>query len=274
MYSSLIDAAVNTPLVLVQVTHPNVEEWLKRLGLFVGSSVTRHDKEFRYHPVRVRGKRGNVVIPAGLAAKIYVHLDSGEKIPLAEMKKKDTGHIELFNKRGRHMRSFLDKLGLDEEDEITFLRALPHMDYITLVNPFRVRDADTATEGTAGVNRSGDGQKRIERTRLSEGEAARIWGHCDGTPDMQYYFAPQNTPFEVREIMGSPKVCNHLKTHGVTPGVTLRLETIEQSQVLHAPRSEPVTISSKEGLRLYLSPEQAEAVIVKSPMEERSHSEI
>ena len=251
MYSSLIDAAVNTHLVLVQVTRPGVEEWLKRLGLFVGSTVIRHDNEFRYHPVRVRGNKGDVIIPAGLAAKIYVHLDTDEKIPLAEMKKKDKGHLELINKRGRHMRAFLDKVGLCEEEEITFLHSLPHMDYITLVN-------DT------------------ERTRLSEGEAARIWGECsaaDTDEDMQFYFARQNSLFTVKEIMGSPKVCNHLKTHGVTPGVVLRLLTIEQSQVLHAPSSEPVTISSPGGLRLYLSPEQAEAVIVKSEIGENPSPE-
>jgi len=246
MFSTLIDAAVNTNLVLVQVTHPGVEEWLKRLGLFVGSSVIRHNKEFRYHPVRVRGSKGDVIIPAGLAAKIYVYLDSDEKIPLPEMKKKDKGHIELFNKGGRHIRSFLDKVGVREGEEIIFLRSLPHMDYVTLVD-------------------------KTERTRLSEGEAARIWGECgaaDTDKEMQFYFARQNSPFEVKEIMGSPKVCDHLKTHGVFPGVMLRLESIEQTQVLHLPRSEPVTISSPGGLRLYLSPEQAEAVIVRNDMEE------
>ena len=248
MYSSLIDAEVNTNLVLVQVTHPKVEEWLKRVGLFVGSNVIRHNKEFRYHPVRVRGSKGDKIIPAGLATKIYVQLDSGKKLPLAEMNKKDEGHIELFNRGGRHMRSFLQKLGFKEKGRIIFLRSLPHMDYITLVN-------------------------KTERTRLSEGEAARIWGHGNDSVDIQFYFARQNSPFEVLEIMGSPKVCNHLETHGVFPGVELCLEAIEQSQVLHAPRNKPVSISSPGGLRLHMSPEQARAIIVKSETETHSPPE-
>lgn len=238
MYSSLIDAPVNTELVLIKITRPGVEEWLKHLGLFTGSRVVRHDEEFNFHPVRVRGLKGDVVIPAGLAMKIYVHLESGSKVPLTEMGKKDKGHVEIHS-GGRYVHKSLDRLGLKQDSEVLFLRSLPHMDYITVID-------------------------RKERTRLSEGEAARIWGHYNSEAATQFYFARQNHSFKVKDIMGGPRVFEHLKTHGVTPGTFLVLETIEQAHVLHKPQSEPITISSPKGLRLYLTPEQAGSVIIRS----------
>lgn len=238
MYSSLIDAPVNTDLTLLQITSPRLETWLKRIGLFTGSTIIRHDMEFNFAPVRVKAEKGDVIIPAGLAMKIYVHLDSGEKIPLTEMKKKDTGHVEILSS-GRHAERFLLRLGLSEGSEILFLRSLPHMDYITLIN-------------------------KRERTRLSEGEAARIWGKMSDGSRSQFYFARRHAPFTVEEIMGSKTACDHLQTHGVTPGVELGLETIEQAQSLHQPMSEPVIISSPNGLRLFFTPRKAGQIIVKT----------
>jgi len=238
MYSSLIDAPVNTELILLKISMPGLEKWLKHLGLFIGSKVVRHDEEFNFHPVRVRGGKGDVVIPAGLAMKIYVHLESGSKVPLTEMEKKDKGHVEIHS-GGNYVHKSLERLGLTQDSEILFLRSLPHMDYITVID-------------------------RMERTRLSEGEAARIWGHYNSGSSTQFYFAKQNHSFTVKDIMGGPKVHEHLKTHGVFPGASLVLETIEQAHDLHKPQSEPITISSPEGLRLYLTPNQAGAVIIRS----------
>lgn len=238
MYSSLIDAPVNTDLILLQVNNPNLEVWLKRLGLFTGAKIVRHTRDFEYAPVRVRAGKGDVIIPAGLAMKIYVHLENGEKKPLAEMKKKDRGHVEIHS-AGRYAEKQLSRLGLSENSEIVFLRSLPHMDYITVIN-------------------------RNERTRLSEGEAARIWGRLPGAYLSQFYFAAANTPFTVEEIMGAQSACEHLKTHGVFPGVELKLEAIEQAQSLHQPINEPVIISSPSGLRVYFSPGKASQVIVRA----------
>lgn len=238
MYSSLIDAPVNTDLTLLQVTNRKLETWLKRVGLFTGATLIRHTKEFNFTPVRVKADKGDVIIPAGLAMKIYVHLESGEKIPLTEMKKKDRGHVEILSS-GRLVEKFLGRLGLKENSTIVFLRSLPHMDYITVIN-------------------------KKERTRLSEGEAARIWGNSPNEADSQFYFASRGTLFTVKEIMGSRKSCEHLKTHGVSPGAQLMLETIEQAQGLHQPLNEPITISTPKGLRIYFPPEKAAQVIVRS----------
>lgn len=240
MYSSLLDAPVNTELVLLKVTNPVLEKWLQRMGLFTGGHIIRQDEDVNFYTVRVRGENGDVIIPAGMVMKLYIHLESGEKIPLNQMKKGQEGHVEVHS-GGPFIEKSLAKLGVPVDGNIRFVRALPHMDYLVLIN-------------------------RRERTRLSEGEAARIWGHYPGKEATQFYFAKKDFDFEVTEVMGGPRGVKHLKTHGVTVGVKLTLESIDQANSLqaHGPANTPVTISSPGGLRLFLTPEKAGAVIVRT----------
>nr|WP_319392277.1 FeoA domain-containing protein [uncultured Desulfobacter sp.] len=240
MYSSLLDAPVNTELVLLEVTNPALEKWLQRMGLFTGGRIIRQDEDNNFYSVRVNGENGDVVIPAGMVLKLYIHLASGEKIPLTQMEKGQEGHVEIHS-GGRFIEKSLAKLGLPVGGNLRFVRALPHMDYLVLIN-------------------------RRERTRLSEGEAARIWGHCPGTDATQFYFAKKDFDFEVTEVMGGPRGVQHLETHGVTVGEKLTLESIDQAISLedHGPVSTPVAISSPGGLRLFLTPEKASAVIVRT----------
>jgi len=237
MHSSLLYAPVHTDLVLVDITSPGLTSWLQRLGLFVGSHIIRHDEEINYHPVRVRGNRGDVVVPAGLGIRVFVHLDSGERKPLVEMKKNEAGHIETMS-CGPGCIQALARLGVEEDTDITFIRALPHMDYITVID-------------------------RRERTRLTEGEAARLWGRGKDGDESQFYFAARHQPFAVTEIIGGQKIRAHLNTHGIQPGSTLILETIEQAKEAHTPGMQPITISSQGGLRLYLNPVQAARILVE-----------
>ncbi len=238
MYSSLLDAPVHTDLTLLDVTHPGLRRWLQRLGLYTGSHLMRHDEEVNYFPVRVRTHRGDVVVPAGLGIRVFVHVASGERKPLVEMHRKETGHVETMS-CGRGCIEALAHLGLAEEAEVTFIRALPHMDYVTVI-------------------------ERRERTRLTEGEAARLWGKGEDGIERQFYFAAQHRPFVISDIIGGRNVREHLRTHGITPGCSLVLESIEQTRELHKPGAEPVTISSQSGLRLYLNRTQAGQVIVQS----------
>lgn len=238
MYSSLLDAPVHTDLTLLEVTHPGLRHWLQRLGLYAGSRLMRHDEEVNYFPVRVRTSRGDVVVPAGLGIRVFVHVTTGERKPLVEMHRRERGHVETMS-CGRGCAHALTHLGLAEEAEVTFIRALPHMDYVTVI-------------------------ERRERTRLTEGEAARVWGRGGDGGERQFYFATRNQPFIVSEIIGGRMVREHLRTHGISPGCSLVLESIEQTRELHKPGSEPVTISSQGGLRLYLNRIQAGQVIVRS----------
>ncbi len=240
MYSSLLEAPVHIDLVILDVLRPELGLWLNRLGLFTGSHIMLHDEEITYHPVRVRGRRGDVIIPAGLGLKILVHTENDIRKPLVEMTKKEKGHIEALS-CGRGCIQALEHLGIREDIDVTFIRSLPHMDYITVIDS-------------------------RERTRLTEGEAARIWGSSEegaGT-DMQFYFAPQNKPFSVRSLIGGKKIQAHLATHGIRPGCTLVLEEIAQARELHEPGVRPVTITSSGGLRLYLAQGQAEKIIVRT----------
>jgi len=242
MYSSLIDAPIHTDLTLLEITRPELASWLQRLGLFVGSTIIRHDDEVNYHPVRVRGTKGDVVVPAGLGIKVIVHSENGERKPLVEMEKKECGHIETMS-CGRGCIQALSHLGIEEESDVVFIRSLPHMDYVVLID-------------------------KTIRTRLSEGEASRLWGKSEGEEATQFYFAKRKKLFLVQEIIGGRKISEHLKTHGVEPGSTLVLEKIEQTRELHKPGTRPVTISSPGGLRLYLNPSQAGRIIVKSAVQE------
>lgn len=247
MYSALIDAPIHTDLVLLEITKPELASWLQRLGLFVGSTIIRHDKEVNYHPVRVRGTKGDVIVPAGLGIKVVVHSETGERKPLVEMKKKEQGHIETMS-CGRGCVQALSHLGIEEGSDVVFIRSLPHMDYVTLID-------------------------NTVRTRISEGEASRLWGKCEGEEETQFYFSTKNKPFLVQEIIGGRQIQEHLKTHAIEPGVTLVLEKIEQTRELHKPGARPITISSPGGLRLYLNPAQAGKIIVKSASwENEDHS--
>lgn len=238
MYSSLLDAPIHADLEFIEITNPDLAIWLERLGLFIGDHIIRHDEEINYHPVRVRGSKGDVIVPAGLGMKVLVHVESnGERKPLVEMKRDEDGHIEAVS-CGKGCNKAMEHLGIEEGVDVTFIRSLPHMDYITIV------------EG--------------KRTRLTEGEAARLWGTSGEGEEMQFYFAPQGKPFSIKEIIGGRKVTEHLRTHGITAGSTVVLESIHQAQSLHKPGVEPITITSTGGLRLHLSPEQASKIIVMS----------
>ena len=236
---TLNNAPVNTELILLQVLSTSLTEWMHRLGLFAGSILIRHDEEILCHPVRITASQGDVIVPAGLASKVLVHLDDGERrLPMVEMKRGTMGHVEAITS-GMACVQALSMLGLKEKDKVTCVRRLPHMDYLTIID-------------------------RKERTRITEGEAAHIWGKVEGEKPTQFYFTRQGKTFTVQAIIGGQKAKKHLQTHGIEPGRRLVLETIEQAKELHAPGSQAVIITSPGGLRLYLNKKQAEQIIVKS----------
>ncbi len=242
IYTPLVDAPINQELELIKVNGEATGQWLQHLGLFKGTRIIRHGEELQYFPVRVKGLLGDVVVPAGYGIKTIVHLDgSDERCPLTEMPKKSSGHIETIS-GGKGLVSGLKKLGLEKDKPITFIRALPHMDYVTIIN-----------------NR--------QRTMLSEGEAAKIWGKYTGREGGgcgQFYFSRKREEFVVEEIIGGQKATGHLASHGVKKGDTLYMETVKQAQEVHGPVASPIVISGPGGLRLYLSPAQAAKIEVKT----------
>ncbi|MGI6657067.1 MAG: hypothetical protein ACOX5Z_09645 [Desulfobulbus sp.] len=237
MTTSLLQAPEQILLVLEEIRRPGLARWLERLGLYAGGTLVRHAQEICYFPVRIRSRSGDVVVPAGLGTRVFVHVESGERKPLVEMERGERGHVEASS-CGMGCASAMARLGIGEEEEITFIRSLPHMDYVTVID-----------------------QKF--RTRITEGEAARLWGTTADGVETQFYFAPRNQRFTVTEILGGRRVQEHLETHWVRCGSSLVLETIEQAKELHAPGREPVVISTPDGLRLYLDQEQARHIRVR-----------
>ncbi len=238
MLTSLLEAQPQTGLILHAVSGTDLAAWLERLGLAVGSRLLRHAEEAVYHPVRVRGEQGDVVVPAGLGVEIFVHDEEKDiRKPLVEMARGERAHIEALA-CDRPSEEGLRRFGLAVGKNIECIRPLPHMDYVTRIGS-------------------------SHRTRLSEGEAARILGRHQDGEEIQFYFASRHKAFSVTAILGNPETTAHLAAHGVREGSELVLEVIEQVRELHKPAAAPVTISSQGGLRLYLTPEQAQRIVVQ-----------
>jgi Fe2+ transport system protein FeoA len=239
MYKSLTDAESGTPLIIEKMTDNELAMRLGRIGLFEGSEIMRLDEEVLVQPVRIRGPRRDVVLGGGMAMKIVVHLDDGRKLPLVEMKPGETGHIEGLTGSTEFV-SVLEKLELEANDLITLIRKIPPMEYITVVIPG-------------------------ERVRLTEGMAAKIWGSMQGR-NLQFVSARAGQEFKVEDILGGFKARKMLHGHGIEPGRTLVLETVAQAQSLHQNTRNPIIIVGREGLRLFLRPEDGEHISVRQIM--------
>jgi Fe2+ transport system protein FeoA len=171
-----------------------------------------------------------------MAMKIVVHLDDGRKMPLVEMRPGETGHIEGLT-GGPELEGALKTLGLKDGDRITFVRKLPPMEYTTVI--------------AAGG-----------RVRLTEGMAAKIWGRMQDKPQ-QFVSARTGKEFHVEEIIGGSRARKMLQTLGVEPGKVLVLESVAQAQSLKMGARNPVVLSSREGLRLFLTPEDGRRILVR-----------
>jgi Fe2+ transport system protein FeoA len=236
MYLPLTAAPLGKPLVLVKLADSDLALRLKRMGLFEGSEIVRLDQEVLVQPVRVRGPKGDVVLGGGMAMKMVIHLEDGRKLPLSEMKPGETGHLEGVT-GGEGLSGALETLELKVNDRIRFLRKLPPMEYITV----------TAAGG---------------RVRLTEGMAAKLWGRMQGRL-LQFISARAGEKFYVEEILGGPKAQEMLRARGIKPGEVIVLEGVAQAQSLHGGVRNPVVISSREGLRLFLEPRDGQQIFVR-----------
>jgi Fe2+ transport system protein FeoA len=236
MYISLTDAPVGIPLLVKKFIDGDMAQRLGRMGLYEGSEIERLDQEVLVQPVRVGGPGGEAVLGGGMAMKVVVHLDDGRKLPLAEMRAGEAGHVEGIT-GGPALSRSLEVLGIELNDRIMFLRNLPPMEYITLIE-------------TGG------------RVRLTEGMAAKVWGRIMDEP-MQYISAPSGEEFQVTDILGGEKAVQTLGSRGISSGAVIILEQVAPAQSLQAKIGNPVVISSREGLRLFLTPQEAMRILVR-----------
>jgi Fe2+ transport system protein FeoA len=232
----LYEAPFDTPLTVRRVKNTELEAMLTQLGLFRGQTCFRQSEEVLLHPIRVRAAQGDVVLGGGMAARVIVRRQDGRRMPLTDLTAGQTGHIEGTTCEVKLAES-LAVLGLRENDAITYLRQLPHMDYIARV-----------------------GKKR--RERLTEGMAAKIWGRIDDR-FLQFVSAGKGHPFVVEKIIGGNRAARALAERGIVPGETIFLEAVAPTQSLAMTVHEPVVITTDDGLHLHLRPGQANRIYVK-----------
>jgi Fe2+ transport system protein FeoA len=197
----------------------------------------RLDEEVLIQPVRVRGPEGEFILGGGMAFRIVAHLDDGRKLPLAELKPGESGHVEGIM-CGSALEKSLEILGAKENDEITFVRKIPPMEYVTVV-------------------------EKTGRVRLNEGLAAKIWGRM-GEHSLQFACSSVREKFKFTDILGGRRVRDALAVQGVIPEKTLVLEGVEPAGTLFMNRQNHLLIiSTPDGLRLFLQAKEGERIFVQ-----------
>jgi Fe2+ transport system protein FeoA len=238
MLIRLNEAPFGRALTLVEIDNENFARRLGRIGLSTGSEIVRLDEELMVRSVRVRGARGDAILGGGMGLKTIVRLESGERMPLLDMNPGDHGHIEGVT-GGEQLEHVLGVLGLAVGGPITLVRKLPPMRYVAV---------------------TGDGQ----RLRLTDGDAAKLWGEADGRPG-QFSLAPVGRLFRVQEILGGMRALGKIEAMGIRPGSVITLEGVEQGQQLHlgVGAGSDVVITSRDGLHLHLPEHEGARIIVR-----------
>ncbi len=237
MLIPLTKAPFNQPLILVRIKNENFADRLQRIGLFEQSEIVRLDENLQIQSVRIRGAKGDAIMGGGMGLKTIIHLDDGRKLPLLDMKPGESGHLEGIT-CGDALAHTLEVLGFSLDDPITMIRKLPPMEYIAITE--------------FGL-----------RIRLSEGDAAKLWGVVDNR-HTQFSLAPTGKKFEVTKILGGKRSRKKIKNLCVNPSSILTLEGVEQAQFLHlgAGVKSDVVITSHDGLHLHLPHREGERILV------------
>ena len=236
MYQTLTVAPFEKPLRLVKVADSSLAARLRHMGIFEGMELIRIREDVKLQPLRVRGRSGDAVIGGGMSAKIIVHLDDGRKFPLAEMEPGETGHIEGLT-GGTGLSSPLSILGFKNDERITLIRRLPPMEYVVFI-------------------------EKKGRIRLTESMAAKIWGET-GKKMLQFNYAGKGGQFNVKSILGGENARKMLCARGIEPGAVLVLEGVSPAKTLYMSKKNPVVVSTRDGLRLFLEQKNADQIFVK-----------
>lgn len=236
MSITLSGAPRNVMLSLISVDDDQLRLRLERIGVTSGTQITLMEEEARMQPVRIKGKKGEAVLSAGMAAKVVVHHDDDHKTPVFEMRPGEKGHIEGLT-AGSSLERTLAILGFAEGDSLELVRCLPPMDYVTLI----------------------DGK----RIRLVEGMASKIFGTVDGN-STQFVLVGRGKSFMVTDILGGRKAAATIANVGIAVGVEIMLERVEQAQSAPTRCCSNFLVQTAEGLRFFLKKDQADSVVVTS----------
>jgi len=236
MYQTLTEAPFEKPLLLVRVADSSFAARLRHMGIFEGMELIRIREDVKLQPLRARCRSGDAVIGGGMSAKIVVHLDDGRKLPLAEMTPGETGHIEGLT-GGAGLSDALSVLGFKMDERITLIRRLPPMEYVVFL-------------------------EKKGRIHLTESMAAKIWGETDKKV-LQFNYAGKGRQFNVKSILGGENAREMLHARGIEPGAILVLEGVNPAKNFYMSKQNPIIVSTRDGLRLFLEQKNADKVFVK-----------
>ena len=236
MYQTLTNAPFEKSLILAKVADPSLALRFRNMGIFEGMELIRVKEDVKLHPIRVRGSKGDAVIGGGMSSKIIVRLDDGRKSALSEMEPDETGYITGLT-GGSGLSRALEVLGFEKDERITLIRRLPPMEYIAFI-------------------------EKKGRIRLTESMAAKIWGEMDKKM-LQFNFAQKKKKFFVKSILGGQNALEMLRSRGIETGIVLTLEGVTPAMNLYMCKKNPIIISTKDGLRLFLKQTDCEQIFVK-----------
>jgi Fe2+ transport system protein FeoA len=239
MIISLSKAPVGRLLLVIEVSNERLAGELGKFGIREGQELIRlEDDAAALQPVKLRGPQGEAILTGNMASGLVVHLDSGQIVPLLEMKPGDKGHLEgVTCVPDSVMTETYHVLGLHENDSIEFVHKQPSMEYTALV----------------------DEKKRIN---LPGGMAAKLWGESLGQ-SLQFAMAGAGKEFRLKKILGGPAAQERITGMGLTPGNSLVLEAVKPTQTVRLATKDPVAVSTPENLRFWLPPQAANLLLVK-----------
>ncbi len=233
---TLEEAHAGDILRLVRISDSKLEKNLNRIGLSPGSTFVKFSKEeIGCQSVRVRGEKKNVVLGRGMSTKIIVTRADGSKTPLSEMNSKEEGKIEALS-GGPKLYETLETLGLKIGDRIKFLRKLPPMEYVTVLDKKR-------------------------HLHLQEGIASKIWGETENQ-EIQFTSARVWKEFKVSKLLGGTRAQRYLTSLGIKQGTSLILIGIEEGKRIGYGPKGHLAIQTKDGLHIYLGPVEADSIYV------------
>ena len=233
---TLEEAHAGDILRLVRISDSKLEENLNRIGLSPGSTFVKFSKEeIGYQSVRVRGEKTNVILGGGMSAKIIVTRADGSKTPLSGMNSKEEGKIEALS-GGPKLHETLETLGLKIGDRIKFLRKLPPMEYVAVLDKKR-------------------------HLHLQEGIASKIWGVTENR-EIQFTSARVWKEFKVSKLLGGTRAQRYLTSLGIKPGTSLILIGIEEGKRIGYGPKGHLAIETRDGLHIYLGPIEADSIYV------------
>lgn len=241
MKIKLDKAPSNKQLILTEVKDRSLLAKFEHLGLYENDIITRLEEDILIRPVKISSPSGIIIIGAGMGSKIVAHLDDGRKIPVAELKKGESGHIEGII-GGTALAQTMETLGLKNDDRITFIRSIPPMEYTLMI----------------------DSKKRV---RISEDIASKIWGVNEEGKHIQFSSASKGKKFVVEKIFGGKRSNEIIFLHGeIKPGSLLILEGVKPIETFDMnyglKYDSPVIITKSDGLRLIIHKAKCSSITV------------